>query len=297
MGNQKTKRFLFRLLCGFFLGVSVIAPGVSGSVMAVMMGIYRDLINIISNPFKNFKRNLFYLLPMGIGAVVSLAVFVKLFAFLFEHYPTPARLLFMGLIAGGLAEVFRQARSVRFKRHYIIGILAAFAIALTVGMLARGGSALETDHLSLWFLCAAGAVAGVSSMVPGMSVSMILMLFGVYDYLLQAASAFTYDLMHTISVILPVGLCFLIGMVLFSNLTKIIFDRFPGLAYYMVFGFMCGTLFAIFPASLPDTAGGWAVCILMFLAGLLISGMFQFLGKKFNAEGPQQTKAENAVQE
>ena len=262
--------------------------------MAVMMGIYRDLINIISNPFKNFKRNFFYLLPMGIGAVISLALFVKLFAFLFEFYPVPSRLLFIGLIAGSLAEVLRQARCVRFKRHYILGILSAFAIALTVGMLARGESTVDASQFSLWFLCVAGGGAGVCSMVPGMSVSMILMLFGVYDYLLQTASSFTSDILHMISVMLPVGVCFVVGMVLFSNLTKAVFDRFPGLAYYMVFGFMCGTLIAIFPTTLPSTVGGWAVCILMFLVGLLISGMFQFLGKKFNTEDLQQEEAEAA---
>ena len=69
MSKTKTNNFFYRMLCGAFLGISVIAPGISGSIMAVMMGIYDDLINIISNPFKNFKKNFFFILPMGIGAV------------------------------------------------------------------------------------------------------------------------------------------------------------------------------------------------------------------------------------
>ena len=106
------------MLCGFFLGVSVVAPGVSGSVMAVMMGIYKELIDIISNPFKKFKKNFFYLLPMGIGAVISLVLFVVLLKLLFDNYPIQARMLFMGLIGGGLVTVFKEANKGKFKPAY-----------------------------------------------------------------------------------------------------------------------------------------------------------------------------------
>ena len=277
--------FFYRMLCGFFLGVSVVAPGVSGSVMAVMMGIYRDLIKIISNPFKNLKKNFFYLLPMGIGAILSLAVFVKLLSFLFENYPAQSRFLFMGLIAGGLPTMFRQARGDKFKRQHLTGTVIAFAVAGTVGLLARlSGDTAEVGNISMIYLCISGLVAGASSMVPGMSVSMILMLFGVYDFLLKAASGFTSDIMYTVSIAAPVGICFVAGMVAFSNLTKIVFEKHERFAYSMVLGFMCGTLTAIFPNTMPDTYGGFLGCIIMFIAGLYVSGVFEYLGKKFHVD-------------
>ena len=51
------KSFLYRVLCGFCLGISVFAPGISGSIMAIIMGIYDKLLDIASNPLKNFKKN------------------------------------------------------------------------------------------------------------------------------------------------------------------------------------------------------------------------------------------------
>ena len=54
---SRVKKFLYRVLCGFFLGLSVFAPGFSGSVIAITMGIYKDLVGIASNPFKRFKQN------------------------------------------------------------------------------------------------------------------------------------------------------------------------------------------------------------------------------------------------
>ena len=135
MSESKANNFFYRMLCGAFLGISVIAPGISGSIMAVMMGIYDDLINIISNPFKNFKRNFMYLLPMVLGAVISMLLLIRALDFLFEHYTIPAYLLFMSLIAGSVPTVIDEAREQPKKKRYLIGTTLAFAFALTLGIL------------------------------------------------------------------------------------------------------------------------------------------------------------------
>lgn len=288
MHMQNTaKSFSFRILCGFFLGISVIAPGVSGSIMAVMMGVYPKLISIISNPFKRFKENFFYLLPMGIGALLSLVLLVKVLAYSFERYPMQSQLLFMGLIAGSIIEVIHQTRRVKFKTHYILGIAATFAIALTMGLMEGSAASSGAVDPTFWYLCIVGFAAGITSIIPGMSVSLLLMLFGVYDYLLQTATGLFSDFWHTVSVAMPVGVCFLIGLVLFSNLVKLVFNRFPGFAYCMVLGFICGTLIAVFPSSLPGSPVEWLACILLFIVGLSVSVGFQRLGKKLNSDPPE----------
>ena len=67
-------KFLYRIFSGFFLGISLFAPGFSGSIAAIIMGVYQDLVRIISNPFKQFKQNIIFCLPLIIGALIS-AVF------------------------------------------------------------------------------------------------------------------------------------------------------------------------------------------------------------------------------
>jgi len=276
---------MFRVLCGFFIGISVVAPGVSGSIMAVMMGIYRDLINIVSNPLKNFKKNFFYLLPMGIGALISLVLFVTILSYSFDKYPVQSQFLFVGLIGGSLVEVVKQTRKVTFKRHYLIGIVIAFVIALAMGLLGNIETSIYVESISLWYLCIVGGIAGLVSIVPGMSVSMILMLFGVYNYLLHTASGITSDIGHFFSVAIPVGIFFLIGMIAFSNLIKFVFNKYPGFAYSMVLGFMCGTLIAVLIQAVPQVAGiNWIACCILLIIGLCVSVGFQLLGKKFNMD-------------
>lgn len=266
--------FFYRVLCGFFLGIAVIAPGVSGSVMAVMMGIYDELITIISNPFKNFKKNFIFLCPMGIGGILSIGSLIQLLKIMFEQYPIPAFLLFFGLIGGSLPTIFREANKNGFKKKYLIGILGAFLFAVSVGLIGRFKLTVNTTLNNSVYFPISGAIAGMTSMIPGMSISMVLMTLGVYSSMLNTTANFE------IMTMAPVGICFFLGMFLFSKLTKHIFDKYHNFAYFMVFGFVLGTLISIFP-GFPKDITNWIFSIFMTLTGFGISILFQKLGIKF----------------
>ena len=260
MKKKNINNIFYRMLCGAFLGISVIAPGISGSIMAVMMGIYDELITIISNPFKNLKKNVVYLLPMVIGAGASIVLLIQGLDYLFEHYTVPAYLLFMSLIAGSIPTVIGAAREGKIKKTYFVGVGCALAFALTIGMLAKAEYAIAVDTTNTAsaamrvYLPICGGVAGMMSMVPGMSVSMLLMMFSVYEPLLHLATGilnfdnwFTPEWYTSVLTVCTVALAFLVGMVLFSNITKRVFEKHRSLAFLMVLGFMSGSIISIFP--------------------------------------------------
>ena len=279
--KEKRNGFFYRMLCGAFLGISIIAPGVSGSIMAVLLGIYDDLIGIISNPFRNLKRNFIYLLPMVIGAGAGAVLLLQALEVLFTNYPTPAYLLFIGLIGGSIPTVISEARAGGggFKALYVAGTVCALAFALTVGMMAKYDIAIAVDTTSMTsgeamvYFPVCGAIAGVMSMVPGMSVSMVLMTLRVYVQLLTAAARFDF------ATIVPVGLAFLVGMVLFSNLTKIVFTKYRSFACFMVAGFMTGSLISIFP-GLPVEAVEWIMSAVAVATGVSVSVLFRYLSRR-----------------
>lgn len=296
MSKTKANNFFYRMLCGAFLGISVIAPGISGSIMAVMMGIYDDLINIISNPFKKFKNNFFYLLPMVLGALISMVLLIKVLDFLFENYTVPAYLLFMSLIAGSVPTVIDEAKQEPIKKKYFIGTVLAFAFALTIGILGKSNVAVgvetaNTASLTMKiYLPVCGGIAGMMSMVPGMSISMLLMMFGIYEPLLNLATGlmspdrwFSSAWFGEGITVATVVAAFLIGMVLFSNITKTVFKKYHSLGFLMVLGFMSGSIVSIFP-GLPKGLLNWILSIVAIAIGLSISYLFKVLGKKFNVE-------------
>ena len=296
MSKSGVLSFFYRMFCGAFLGISIIAPGISGSIMAVMMGIYDELIGIISNPFKNFKKNFFYVLPMAIGAFISVVALIRGLDWLFEYYPVPAHLLFMSLILGSIPTVIDEAKRDGMKKRYFFGTCLAFVFALTIGLLAKFDLAVAVDTSDALstsmriYLPICGFVAGMMSMLPGMSISMLLMMFSVYEPLLSLASDITsFDSAFTPlwwTQVLTAGtvvIAFLAGMVLFSNVTKRFLKNHHSLGFLMVLGFMFGSIICIFP-GIPQNTPDWILTIVAIAVGVSISYLFRVLGRKFNVE-------------
>jgi len=286
----RVKKFFYRVFCGFFLGLSVFAPGFSGSFLAIVMGIYQDLVRIASNPFRRLKQNILFCIPLGIGAAISAVLFVIFFRFLFARYENAACLLFVGLIAGNLPGIYKQIKACGFKKRYLIGAAGAFAAALAFGVFAVDmGQAFATEGITagLPILALSGLAGGAVALMPGMSVTMTLIIFGVYSQLLFAAEAFLH---FDFTDLLPFGLfgaCALVGLVLASRGIKAVFERYPGLANSMVFGFMAGSLAGLLAQSLRqhDASVHWLPGGLMLAAGLGMSMLFVLLGRSVDLKG------------
>ena len=281
------KKFLYRILCGFFLGLSIFAPGFSGSLVAIAMGVYHEIVRIISNPLKKIKQNLMFCTPIGIGAVISAILFVITFRQLFESYEKATYLLFVGLIAGSIPIVFLEVRKIGFKLHYTVGAVGAFIIAIAIGVFATGIGLISGDTASMsdWFgLSIGGFAAGVTALIPGMSLSTVLVVLGVYSPLIYAAEAL---LRSELSYLLPIGLFLVftvVGLVSTARGIRFIFKRYPGFANTTVLGFQFGSLLSIMYQShfIVDTGFTWFLGGIMLIAGLCISIMFLLLGKYMN---------------
>ena len=272
MSKKNINSFLYRIVCGFFLGISIVAPGISGSVMAIMLGIYDKLIDIAANPLKKFKKTIRYLIPLGIGAGISFVLFALILEFLFDNYPTPAFLLFIALILGSIPTIFKKVKGEPLKLKYIIVAILSFAIALTIGLLEQNQFAQNFNTQSPIYLSICGLIAGMVSVIPGVSISVVLMLLGAYTTLL---SMITHP---QLMMLIPVGICFVLGLVLFSKLIKHIFERHPIIAFYAVLGFMIGSVVGIIP-PLPSGRGEWIFSVLVFVCGLALSILFEHLAK------------------
>jgi len=286
-GDGTIKKFLYRILCGFFLGLSVFAPGFSGSIIAIIMGIYQDIVRIVSNPFKQFKQDFKFILPLGIGVVVSGVLFVIFFKFLFDRYEKATYLLFVGLIAGNIPVILTEIKKCGFKKRYLTGGVAAFAAALALSLFALGiaeASGAEGLTAGLPMLAVSGFAAGVTTLIPGMSVSMVLILMGVYGQLIFAAESL---LRLDFGNLFPFGLfcvCAVAGLVLTSRGIKTVFEKVPGFANSAVLGFMSGSLIGVFIQSLrlDDPSFHWILGAVMLGAGLGGSMLFVVLGRKMD---------------
>lgn len=276
------KKFAYLTVSGFVLGLSMFAPGFSGSIVAMIMGFYQDLIKIVSNPFKNFKENVKFCTPMLLGALASAVVFILAFSYLFEAHPRATHILFIGLIAGNLPMIFKDVKKNPVTKGPLIAMVIAFVFTAALGIFGAmefvDGAAAAYSPVRMFI---GGLIVGTSFFIPGMSVSTILLILGIYAPLMESARLLlSRDFTH-LPAILVFALGMLVAMALTSRLIRRLFEKYTILANAMVFGFVTGSLFGIATAAfqLHDENFTIFAGIVALLLGLFFSAVFLFLGK------------------
>lgn len=249
-------------LKGVVIGIANIIPGVSGGTMMVSMGIYDKLIHCITHLFSEFKQSVLFLLPIGVGMLVAIAASSFGLTWLFENLPIQTNLLFVGLILGGLPAIWKNVKGCKAKGskihagHILAGIIF---FALVVGMAAMGegeGSAADLSFglINVLKLLGVGVIASATMVIPGVSGSMVLMLIGFYQPVLDAIKNFVtaltaFDINGILTgcgILIPFGVGVVIGIFAIAKLVELIFEKFPLYAYWAIIGLIVASPFAIY---------------------------------------------------
>ncbi len=248
---------------GFLIGSSMTVPGVSGGTMAILLGVYNQLIASISHFGKAPKKNLLFLLKFCAGAVLGFVALASVIGWLLETFPIPVSLFFLGAIVGGVPALYRQTRASRFSVSSAIYILLGLAIVLGIGQLPQGlmPSTTDLDAVSLLIWLLAGIVVALALVLPGISTSHMLLVLGIYGTLTGAiqnvvlwakaliqhwfghgGAVSTVGLGESITFIALLGISTLIGVLLITRPLEWTMNRFPHQTYCMILGFVVGSL-------------------------------------------------------
>lgn len=239
--------FLSNFIKGIFIGSGAILPGISSGVLCVVFGLYEKLLNTILNIFKDFKKNIVFLFPIGLGILFGFLIFSNIILVLLQEHPIPTKSLFIGLILGTLPILFKQSNKKmdlsRKKYNYIV-FLATLTIGI-VSFLIEGNINVGTSYIansfSFTYLLICGFCMSIGIIVPGVSSTIILMLLGVYSTYLSAVSVVNMN------VIFPMIIGVIIGSFIFMKLIKFLLDRFYSETMYGIIGFSLGSIFILYP--------------------------------------------------
>ena len=105
--------YLILILKGMIIGVANIIPGVSGGTLMIILGLYEEIISTISHFFRDFKKSLKLVIPLGIGMILSILILSKLISVCLKDYPFPTTLFFIGLILGGLPLLWNKSKAAK----------------------------------------------------------------------------------------------------------------------------------------------------------------------------------------
>lgn len=254
------------LFYGILLGVSNIIPGVSAGTVAVILGIYNTLINSISGILKNFKVNFRFLFFIGIGVLIGIIGLSNIMDNLLEKYPWQMSYLFMGLIAGSIGILFKEAMSFKPKKIHFVYFLITFLILVGMKFINPSTDVVIISELNLktiLILVLSGFLASSSMILPGISGSFVLVLLGIYNSIISAVSHFQ------IKILIPFGVGVVLGFVVMVKLIEYMLKKFKVQSYMAILGLVVGSIVSIFPGFEFSSIGIY--CIITFIFGFLIS--------------------------
>lgn len=234
--------FINYALIGLVIGIASITPGMSGGALAAALGLYEPMIRAISHLFQNLKKNLLFLLPIGLGSAVGIVGFSNVMEWLMQQAPNQVKWLFLGLVAGSLPSLFRTANSKGFRWRWLLFTSIALVALPALNLLQQLVPEAQTTISSSWLQYAGyGLVLALGTIVPGISTSFILMALGAYDELLRAIAGLD------LTVLLPTAAGFCLGVALLARLVEMLFRRYHSQSYYAVLGFLLGSALLILP--------------------------------------------------
>ncbi len=245
------------ILKGAMMGVANIIPGVSGGTMAVSMGIYDKIIHAATHLVSEFKKSMKLLLPIVLGMALGIVVLARILEYMFARVPLQTNLLFIGLIIGGPPAITKKGKGKTIRLGHILVCLLFFGVVAGLAMMGEqeGAAAdLSFNIINIVKLFGVGIVTSATMVIPGVSGSMMLMLMGYYNPILNEVNDFIDNLVQFnvpgildgCKVLAPFGIGVVVGIFAIAKIIEIIFEKFPDHAYWAIIGLIVASPVAIF---------------------------------------------------
>lgn len=287
------RNFLSTVLKGFGMGAANVVPGVSGGTIALITGIYSRLIASISSfasvkiwkilfksGFKSWWKEVdgYFLLALFVGLLLSILTLAKLVTWALVEYPVLTWAFFFGLIIVSAVYMLIQVKDFRWKD--IVWPLVGVALGLLFCYL----TPTHTPDTA-WFYFLSGAIAICTMILPGVSGSFVLQIFGNYDTVMKALDVSALNF----SVLVPFAIGAVVGIVAFSKFLKWLLSRYEKATMLLLVGFVLGTVLKVWPwadMQAVEAAGhglqiGGAIGFMLLGAALVI--IIQKISKKYES--------------
>ncbi|HCX3760509.1 TPA: DUF368 domain-containing protein [Staphylococcus aureus] len=264
------------ILKGFAMGTSDLVPGVSGGTIALLLGIYNQFIASISGIFsRRFWPSFTFLIPIIIGMLLAMGSLSNLFNYLLSQHHIPTMFFFGGLIIGIVPYLLKISnyKTSFTTKHYMM-VIAGIAILIVITLMNNGDKhagetlTLSTGLIIKYFI--AGMCASSAMLLPGISGSFMLLVFGVYGTVMLAISEFVKLNFAGLPILLAVGFGVLAGFIISSEIIQYFLTHHKLMTFALIIGFVVGSLFAVFP-GLPTNIVMWFVSLVVFIIGFIVS--------------------------
>ena len=241
--------WISKMIKGIVIALGFILPGISGGVLAAILGIYERMIRFLAHPFKQLKEDILYFLPVAIGMLLGIGLFSYPIEYLLEQYQVYVLWSFAGAIIGTVPSLVKEANRdsekdkidlIWFWTTFIISGIALYGLNFVVGSLSA----------SFLNFILAGSLLALGILVPGLSPSNLLLILGLYAPMLTGFKSF--DLFGTF---LPIGIGAVLTLIAFSKFMDYALRVYHSRVYHFIIGIvLSSTLLILLPnAGNPES--------------------------------------------
>ena len=210
------------ILKGLLIGIGKIIPGVSGSIIAIRLNVYEDIICSLNNIFN--KRSIIFLSKLGIGIIVSIIFGSNIITYLLNNFYIITILIFTILIISGIPSIIKEVN------NYLISVISCIMYILLLNI---PNMNISSNYFIIGFL------ESLTTIIPGISGTALFMSFGLYDELLYLFSnMYKFD----ISILLPFIVGFIIGTIIIVKFIEYCLNNYKSKTYSIILGLLIGSI-------------------------------------------------------
>lgn len=218
-----------RFFKGIIVGIGGVAPGLSGSVLLIIFGLYRKTLETLGSLLSDLRRNLRFLLPLVAGMFLGVLLFSRVIDFCLESFEMPTRFCFLGLILGTLPMVWKEVRKEGFRPRYY-GLIA-LSVVLGIWFFTVNPNAFpQVSEPTLMQSVLLGVAVAATAIIPGVDPAVFLSTLGFYEMYVRALA--TLDL----GILAPMAVGLAVGAVAISAGMSLLFRRCYTATYSVIFG-------------------------------------------------------------
>ena len=266
--------WIIRLIKGVVIALGFILPGVSGGVLAAILGIYERMLSFLAHIRRNFKADFLYFLPVGIGGILGIGLLSRPLEFLLAHYQVIVLWGFAGAIVGSLPALWQEAES-RSKRDKVdwTWLIGTFVISLIILYTLPYIFGTLPANFATFIL--AGALIALGVLVPGLSPSNLLLILGLYSPMLTGFKNF--DL---VNVFLPIAIGGILAMLLFAKSMEHLLEHHHSRVFHFILGIVAAsTVLILVPNHQSAESNSYAGSgVLTFVLAAIFTALGLWLG-------------------
>lgn len=253
---------------GFIIGIGKIIPGVSGAMLAAIMGVYDKALYYICNFRKNIKESIKYLSPIAAGILLSIILFSKVISICLDKYYVITMFFFIGLVIGGLPFIINKIN----KKDYSITIIS-FSIFFFLSIFnINNNYTPQNNFIDIIIYILSGLLEAIGTIVPGVSSAALLMIIGTYDQIVYSIGNIT-----NIKLIITFSISTIIFILLLMKIVEYLFRKYNNKMYSFVLGVLSSSIILLIIQVFKNKVSiiTLSIGLIFMILGIIIANLFK----------------------